>query len=193
MTGRGPDLDAFLPAIAAGDPEAFARWLALAEDPVRRSLRSFAAAVDTEAVLQEALLRVWQTAPRVAADGRPNALLRFAIRVARNAAIDETRRKHPSAWGDLDALERASLAAAEVVEPVVPDPLLRAAIARCRDALPPAPRAAFDARLTAATRGDRELADALSMQLNTFLKNVGRARTLLLACLAKSGITLEIG
>ena len=86
------DLDAHLPSIASGDAPAFGRWLAGAEEPVRRSLRSFAAVVDAEAVLLETLLRVWQVAPRVERDGQPNALLRVALRIARNAAIDEVRR-----------------------------------------------------------------------------------------------------
>ena len=64
------DLDAELPSIIAGDADAFGRWLAGAERPVRESLRSFAAVIDAEAVLQEALLRVWQVAPRFQPDGR---------------------------------------------------------------------------------------------------------------------------
>jgi len=76
------DLDVHLPAIGAGDPEAFARWVAGAELPLRQALRSFAAACDTEAALQETLLRVWQLAPKVAPDGRGNSLLRFAHRNA---------------------------------------------------------------------------------------------------------------
>jgi hypothetical protein len=45
-------------AIAAGDASAFARWMRGAERPIRESLRRYAASVDTEAVLQESLLRV---------------------------------------------------------------------------------------------------------------------------------------
>ena len=66
---------ATLAAIAAGDAAAFGQWVASAEDPVRRGLRVFAASVDTEAVVQEAFLRVWQVAPRFTHDGKPNALL----------------------------------------------------------------------------------------------------------------------
>ena len=86
------DLDTFLPEIAAGDPEAFGRWVARAEDRVRGSLMSLCAHVDVEAVLQETLLRMWQVAPRVQPDGRPNALLRLAIRAAKNLAISELRK-----------------------------------------------------------------------------------------------------
>ena len=38
---------------------------------------------------------------------------------------------------------------------------------------------------------DLDLAEGLGMRLNTFLKNVGRAKSLLAECLRKSGITLE--
>lgn len=185
------DLDAELPAIARGDAAAFGRWMRSAEEPLRRSLRSFAPVVDTEAVLQEALLRVWQVAPRVEAD-RPNALLRLALRVARNTAIDEARRARVAPVDDA-ALERAATEALAQVEPVEPDPHLRALIEQCRDKLPPAPRQAFDARLEA--RGglaDRDLARKLRMQLNTFLKNVGRARALLLECLGRAGVVVEV-
>lgn len=45
------DLDRELPAIVAGDADAFARWVAGAEPALRRALRSFAARVDVEAVV----------------------------------------------------------------------------------------------------------------------------------------------
>jgi RNA polymerase sigma-70 factor (ECF subfamily) len=185
------DLDVHLPAIAAGDDQAFAAWLAGAEGTVRASLRSFAAVVDTEAVLQEALLRTWQVAPRIASDGRPNALLRLAVRIARNRAIDEVRRARVEPT-ELDALERAAHAEAPD-DPVVPDPLLRRLVERCREKLPPAPARALTARLEA--RGgvsDRDLAASLQQELNTFLKNVGRARALLVECLGRSGVVVEV-
>ena len=175
------DLDVHLPAIAAGDARAFAAWLAGAEAPLRRSLRRFARVVDTEAVLQEGLLRVWQVAPRIERDGKPNALLRMAHRIVGNAAIDETRRQR---------LPPPELAP-EPIDPTEPDPLLRRAIAECRDKLPPKPAQALTARL-GAHRSDAELAEGLGLKLNTFLQNVGRARKLLLECLALAGITLEV-
>ena len=78
------DLDVHLAAIVAGDTRAFGSWMAGAEARVRDSLRSFAQVVDTEAVLQETLLRTWQVAPRLVADGRPDGLLRMAIRIGRS-------------------------------------------------------------------------------------------------------------
>ena len=181
------DLDEHLGAIANGDAQAFARWLAHAEPSVRSTLRSFAHVVDTEAVLQEALLRTWQVAPRVRPDGRPNALLRLAVRIAKNAAIDEVRRMRPSEV-DPAVLERT----VSVGDPSPPDPLLRRAIERCHERLPSRPAAALTARLEGGA-ADRELATGLGMRLNTFLKNVGRARTLLLDCLRRAGVEVIRG
>jgi RNA polymerase sigma-70 factor (ECF subfamily) len=176
------DLDVHLVAIVAGDTAAFARWLAGAEASVRDSLRSFATVVDVEAVLQEALLRVWQVAPRFEPDGRPNGLVRFAVRIARNLAISEVRRRKATQPHDEDRdLPDEAVAA--------PDPMLRQAIAACRDALPPKPRQALDARL--AGGDDGELANVLGMRLNTFLQNVTRARALLADCLRKKGVPVE--
>ncbi|MBX2798609.1 MAG: sigma-70 family RNA polymerase sigma factor [Myxococcales bacterium] len=184
------DLDVHLPEIARGDASAFAAWLAHAEAPVRRSLASFAGTVDVEAVLQEALLRTWQVAPKVRPDGRPNALLRLALRIARNAAIDEVRRARVV---PMDAADLQRQLDAEGVEVAPPDPLLREALETCRGKLPAQPGKAMNARLAAsAGRTDRELAASVDMQLNTFLKNVGRARRFLVECLARAGVILEI-
>ena len=179
------DLDVYLPAIAGGDTVAFGRWMAGCEANVRASLRSFAAVIDVESVLQEALLRVWQVAPRFVPDGRPNGLLRFSIRIARNLAVSEVRRTRatPVEPNDLDvALAR---------DPDEPDPMLRKAIVDCRDKLPAKPRQAFDSRLASAGgQDDVELAESLGMKLNTFLQNFTRARNLLVDCLKKKGIAL---
>ena len=153
-----------------------------AEPAIRRSLSSFAAAVDTEAVLQEALLRVWQVAPRITPDGRPNALLRLGVRIARNLAIDQTRRAR------VRAVEPEELEVG--VEPSMPDPMLRRAIAECREQLAGPPAKALSARLEGRA-SDRALAARLGMKLNTFLKNVGRARKSLASCLRRRGIALE--
>jgi DNA-directed RNA polymerase specialized sigma24 family protein len=183
------DLDVHLAAIVAGDADAFARWMAGSEARVRDTLRSFAAVVDVEAILQEALLRVWQVAPRFVPDGRANGLLRLAIRIGRNLAVSELRRTRAEPV-DADDLE-AALAAAE--HPVAaPDPMLRDAIGDCRDKLPAKPRQALDARLASAGgQDDAELAVALGMRLNTFLQNFTRARQLLADCLGRRGIIID--
>jgi DNA-directed RNA polymerase specialized sigma24 family protein len=178
------DLDVHWREIAAGHARAFGRWMAGAERPMRESLRSFATRVDVEAVLQEALLRTWQVAPRLEPDGRPNALLRMALRIARNLAIDEARSASRSRTDD-----DATLDALEAPAPALPDPLLARAIQDCRAALPAKPAAALEARLEAqGAVPDVRLADRLGMQLNTFLQNFTRARKLLAQCLALRGI-----
>jgi DNA-directed RNA polymerase specialized sigma24 family protein len=181
------DLDEHLPAILARDATAFGRWMAGAEQPMRESLRSFAAAVDVESVLQEALLRVWQVAPRFEPDGRPNGLLRLGVRVARNLAVSEVRRMRAKPVPAED-LERV----AETAAPSPPDPMLRKVIEGCHDKLPDKPRQALASRLASAGGDDdATLAASLGMRLNTFLQNFTRARRLLAECLEKHGVTVE--
>lgn len=183
------DLDTHLPAIAAGDTAAFGRWLAGAEHRLRDSLRPYAARVDVEAVLQEALLRVWQVAPRHAPDGRPDSLFRLAIRVARNLAVDEVRRARLAPVPDEAAVAAHDAAAAAPFE--APDPFLRRAIEECRDRLPPKPAEALTIRIqNGGIEPDQALAERLGMQLNTFLQNFTRARKLLAECLERRRIDL---
>ncbi|MBL8955769.1 MAG: hypothetical protein JNK82_33655 [Myxococcaceae bacterium] len=177
--------DELLPLIAAGDTRAFGLWVAGCEHTLRLSLRRYAASVDTEAVLQEALLRVWQVAPKFQVDGRPDALLRFAQVAARNVALSEIRRLGTKPVDEAEG--DVAVAAAS------PDPLLRAAVKDCRDKLPGKPRDALDQRLeSAGGDDDHVLAERLGMKLNTFLQNFTRARKLLAECLKKRGIDLEM-
>jgi RNA polymerase sigma factor (sigma-70 family) len=183
------DLDVYLSAISAGDARSFGAWMALAEPSVRESLRSFASVVDVEAVLQEALLRVWQVAPRFERDGRPNGLLRLGVRIARNLAVSEVRRTKAQPTDERD-LETA-LAEIEP-SPNAPDPMLRGTIAKCRDKLPPKPRQVLDTRLACGGGlDDADLAESIGMRLNTFLQNFTRARQLLADCLRKHGVHVE--
>lgn len=187
----GGDLDHELPAIRGGDEGAFGRWMAAAEPELRRALRPLAASVDVEAVLQEALLRVWQVAPRLEVDGRGNSLLRLAITTARNVAISELRRLRPELSGD-EVIARAQLKIDAEIAPALPDPYLRVAIAQCREKLPRQPAQALDARLqSGGVDPDQTLAERLGMRLNTFLQNVTRARRFLLDCLKKRGVPVE--
>ena len=178
------DLDTHLVAIGAGDRRAFAAWVAGAEMALRATLRRYAALVDAEAVLQETLLRAWQLAPRVQPDGAPNALLRLAMRIARNLAIDEVRRRGrplPVQLHDEPAF----------TEPVA-DPWLRQLVIECREKLSPKPALALDARLgSAGAEPDTVLAARLHMRLNTFLQNVARARRQLADCLRRKGVAVE--
>jgi RNA polymerase sigma-70 factor (ECF subfamily) len=182
------DLDRYLPDIVAGDTTAFGRWVAGAEPRLRASLSSVAGQLDAEAMLQECLLRIWQVAPRFVPDGRPDGLVRLAIRIARNLSISELRRRRV-----VPALAIETLP--EPIDPgtsaAVPDPLLRRVIAMCREKLPSKPAAALAARLEGAWHPDGELARGLGMKLNTFLQNVGRARKLLAQCLRNHGVDVE--
>ncbi|MEZ6184820.1 MAG: sigma factor [Planctomycetota bacterium] len=186
------DLDVHLPAIRGGDAEAFGAWLVAAEPSLRRGLRSFAREVDVEAVLQEACLRTWQVAPRFAADGKPNGLVRLTHTIARNLAISELRKRARERPVDPELL--ASGRDAELAyEPSLPDPLLRATIQGCRDKLPPQPGRALAARLEAGGQvADATLAAGLALRKDTFLRNLSRARALLLECLRRAGVELGL-
>jgi RNA polymerase sigma-70 factor (ECF subfamily) len=185
------DLDEHLRAIVAGDADAFARWVARAEPSLRLSLRGLAAHVDVEAVVQEALLRVWQAAPRFVPDGRPNGLLRLGVRIAHNLAVSERRRLRASAVPE-DMIERLLEEAGEVAVEPAPDPILRRRIEECRDKLPERPSQALGGRLSCAGgEPDESIAARLGMRLNTFLQNFTRARRLLAECLEAHGLRLE--
>jgi len=188
------DLDQPLPRIAAGDQAAFAEWMRGAEPRIRDSLRSFAAAVDVEAAVQETLLRVWQVAPRFVPDGRENGLLRLAIRIGRNFAISQLRRRRlepaliEALEADAQAAEDSALAPARAS-----DPLLRRRIAECLRRLPRQPGRALAARLdSGGFEPDETLAAGLRMRRNTFLQNVTRARQLVAACLERHGVDLAM-
>lgn len=185
------DLDGYLGEIVAGDADAFGRWVACAEPEVRASLRPLAAMVDAEAVLQEALLRVWQTAPRFRPDGEPNGLLRLAVRIARNLALGEVRRTRPELT-DSAELEGALLERSGADPRGAPDPLLRRLIEECRKMLPGKPAQALEQRLLSwGAEPDEVLAQRVGMKLNTFLQNFTRARRFLAECLKGRGVDLE--
>lgn len=175
----------------AGRPPHFAAWMALVERPLRSSLRRFARAVDVEVVLQETLLRMWIAARET---GRvfegENASLRFALRVARNVALEEVRR---CGHGRLVALDDL----AGDIEPAVPpvpieDHGLFHAIRECIERLGGKPRRALLERLVNGHESsDRDLARTLSMTTNTFLQNIVRARRAVAKCLAGKGVPLQ--
>jgi len=181
------NLDEYLPGIVVGDQDSFARWMAGAERPIRESLRRFAASVDTEAAVQETLLRVWLVARRCRPDGQPNSLLRFAIGIARNLALSEIRRRRRE-----ESIADAPEPPAPAADPSLPDPGLREIIRRCLDKLPPKPAAALRARIeSAGAEPDSRLADGLGMRLNTLLQNITRARRLVAQCLQQAGIEVH--
>src|SRR5688500_11678690 len=144
------DLDHLHLAISSGDALAFGRFMASVEGPLRRSLRPFAAKVDIEAVVQEAFLRLWQVAPRYAPDGRENGMFRLVLRIAKNLALDDLKRRREEPIGEM---EEPSVNVPDV------DPMLRALIAECFGKLPPRPTMALQARLEdGGAEGDETLA-----------------------------------
>ena len=171
-----------------GDVGAFANWMALVERPVRGSLRRFARAIDVESAVQETFLRMWLARQDQEREFTgENASMRFALRVARNVALEEVRRArldHLVALDDLDPSSEPSIDPA----PLADKGLLRA-IKNCVSRLRGKPRDALLARLA---RGhelhDRDVAASLGMAVNTFLQNVVRARKLVAVCLEGKGL-----
>ena len=181
------DLDIYLEGIQARDEQAFAAWLAGAEPAVRRSLRPFASSVDVEAVIQEALLRVWVLAPNHSPDGKTNSLLRLAVRIARNLAVDEARRMNRLVdFDDADVSTDALHGTASF-----PDSLFHRLVRFCLDQLTGKPRLALQSWLNAEGESDTQLAMPLGMAVNTFRKNVSRARKAVRQCLEDRGIKLQ--
>jgi RNA polymerase sigma-70 factor (ECF subfamily) len=183
------DRDALLPAIASGDVQAFAVWLRHGEPRIRSSLKRFARAVDTEAVLQETLLRLWRVAPRVAVDAKGDALARLGVQIAHNLAVDQLRRDRRLA--EQQRQELALLEPEALATTSESDPLLQRVLRECVERLPKQPAAALRSRVdNQGVDADETLAARIGMQLNTFLKNFGRARKLVLECLEGRGVSL---
>ena len=173
-------------AIRLGDADAFARWFAACEEPIRLSLRRFARQVDVEGVVQETALRVWQAAPTLEARGGPGYLLRWAVTVARHLAIDQARRAAREVPGGVDDDLPAPAPSRQ------PDPALWARIAECRGKLPARPAAALTARLAGdGTLSDRRLAEVVGMTFDAFRQNLARGRRLLEDCLRGFGIDVR--
>jgi RNA polymerase sigma-70 factor (ECF subfamily) len=182
-------IDQTYDAVKSGSQSGFADWLRLVELPLRASLRSFATAVDVEAIMQEGLLRMWQLAPTLELEGC-DASLRYALRLMRNLALAEARRLRRISPAELDELEK--LPGASVDPDPLPDPALRRLIRKCIAQLPRRPREALLARLDdGGRRPDREIAEHLHMRRNTFFQNITRARRLMRECLERHGVTPE--
>ena len=171
-----------------GSRSGYRDWLRLVDIPLRKSLRSFARQVDVEAVLQEGLLKMWVLAPRVAPGLKgDNASLRYAHVLIRRLALAEAGRS-----GRTVELDPDKHGAELTIEPVAPaDEGLRQAIMTCLGKLPSRPGQALGRRLAGdGSEPDREVALGLGMKLNTFYKNIGRARELLARCLESHGVRI---
>tara|TARA_B100000609_G_C17222459_1_gene441241 strand:- start:10948 stop:11538 length:591 start_codon:yes stop_codon:yes gene_type:complete len=192
VASKTADLDIYLADIVAGNEVAFGHWMRGAQRLLRGSLQSFATSVDTEAVLQEALLRTWQIAPKVEPDGKPNTLLRVSLRITRNLAISEARKHKRVQYAPDRTLEKQLESQSDGPPPSPPDPMLRRALQDCEEKLPEKPKQVFKARIhSQGGEADLHLAQALSMRKNTFLQNFSRARKFLLECLRAAGVDLE--
>lgn len=179
------DLDTLWQDACAGDRRSFGDWVGRVERPIRLSLHRWARSVDVEVLVQETCMRMWvragdSTEPELTGT---NASLRYAIKMAKNFARNEARkRKHEAVTAPEDMPD-------SVVEPAPdPEPALGLAIRDCLDALEGKLRQVMLSRLESEGREpDRNLAEALGMQLNTFLQNIVRARRRLDACLDGKG------
>ena len=173
-------------AIVERDEEAFNRWFARCEDRLRRSLQSFAASVDVEAVVQETGFQIWQhDAARIRPDGTPNFLLRWACIVARRQAINIAKRHRRSIPLEPDAEGIALTAETRA------DPFLRTRIRQCVEKLPEQSRRTIAARIRDDGRhSDRELATAIGFRFDTFRQNLARGRRALVDCLLTLGIRI---
>ncbi len=167
-----------------GSHGGFTSWVSFCEPQLRRSLRSFARAVDVEAIVNEGLTRMWVLAPTLRLSGE-DASLKFALRLVRNLAISEARRN-----GRTVPIDDLGNHPEEVVAPDPPsDPGLRRVLQRCLERLPGTARKALEARRTG--RPDRESAEKLTMRINTFLQNVTRGRRALAECLERNGVRVQ--
>jgi RNA polymerase sigma factor (sigma-70 family) len=174
-------------AIVRRDEDAFKRWLERAHIPLRLSLKSFAAVVDVEVVVQETAIRVWDHASTIKPDGRPAFALRWAVITARNNALNAVKRAHRDERFR-DQLDRSDAQ----IEPAALDPFLRSRIHRCRERLPAALRRVIDVLLSdGGQRSPRECATANHMSYDAFRQNLSRGRRALEDCLREHGIRIK--
>jgi RNA polymerase sigma-70 factor (ECF subfamily) len=198
-------------AIVARDQHAFNEWHKRYEIRLRRSLRSFADVVDPEAALQEALLRMWQTAPVVKPDGHraiepdgPDFLYRWTVTVAHRNALNRLKRSaredlvgrvelvadvRPRDDNAVGGRTRKRIGEQDTYKERTADPMLRERIGRCANQLTGKLRNALRARIRdEGQRNDSELAAELGTTHDAFRKQIGRFRDAVEQCLLRHGI-----
>lgn len=183
------ELDALWEQACTRNPRAFGQWAGRVERPVRLYLRPWAARVDVECIVQEALLRMWLRANDDEAEPLEgeNASLRFCCRVAWNLARNESRKRARETVTDPQEMPEVSVGPEEPSSPG-----LRRAIADCVQALGEKLRSALLARLEdRGASGDVAIAESLRLKKNTFLQNIVRARKQVAACLEGKGVAFE--
>lgn len=181
------EIDELWARVWRGDREAFGDWMGRVERPIRRSLSRFARNVEPEVVVQETLMRMWVLAQKSDRElNGADASLRFAIRMARNIALNELRRR----GREVPLPEDDDF---EQTPPEPPsDPALARAIRDCLDRLAGQPLKAMRARIELGHQmADKVLAQMLGMTTNTLLQNIVRARRQIAGCLEGKGIPRE--
>lgn len=181
------EVDELWARVGGGDREAFGDWMGRVERPIRRSLSRFARNVEPEVVVQETLLRMWLLAQNRDRElTGADASLRYALRMARNLALNELRRREREVpLHEDDDFEQTA--------PEPPsDPALARAIRDCLDRLAGQPLKAIRARIELGHQmADKVLAQMLGMTTNTLLQNIVRARRQIADCLEGKGIPRE--
>jgi DNA-directed RNA polymerase specialized sigma24 family protein len=183
------EVDELWSRIPLDGERAFGQWAGRVERPVRLYLRPWAASVDVECIVQEALLRMWLRANDDGAEPLTgeNASLRFCCRVAWNLARNESRKRARETVTDPQGMPEVSVGPEEPSSPG-----LRQAIADCVQALGEKLRSSLLARLEdRGLSGDVAIAESLAMTKNTFLQNIVRARKQVAACLGGKGVAIE--
>jgi DNA-directed RNA polymerase specialized sigma24 family protein len=182
------EIDEHWAKVCSGDRRALGNWMGRVERPIRRALQPFARAIDAETVVQETLLRMWQFAQERETElTGDDASLRYAIRMSRNLARNMARK-----WGRMTFLPPEDLPEPGVEPEPPPDPFLRRAIRECFDRLAKKPLLVLQARLAGGHHSaDEALAAGIGMKMNTFIKNIVRARQQLAQCLRAKGVDLE--
>ena len=174
-------------AIVRRDEDAFKRWLERILIDLRLSLQRFAKIVDVEVVVQETAILVWERTSTIVPDGRPAFLLRWAIRVARNKALNDVKR----AQRDVPLHEPSERSETQSGRAGA-DPFLRARIHSCHERLPTALRRVIDMILAdGGQQSARESATAGGMSYDAFRQNLARGRRALVNCLKEHGIDIR--
>ncbi len=176
--------------LAARDPAALREMIARHGTALHRvAYRMTGDAHEAEDIVQEALLRLWDNAPAIAAKhpvgSQAAARLRLGgwlQRVATNLAIDRLRRARRLSGGEVPEEEDGAPLADEVIEAGERDNLARALVL----ALPERQRAAIVLTYYEELP-NAEAAEAMDMNIKAFESLLHRARTALRQALTAQG------
>lgn len=166
------------------DEVAFAALVELYSGPVFRIVhRMLPDRMEAESIVQETFWRFWQVLPRYGAD-RP--LLPYLATIASNLARDLFRRERRIEQLPVDELPESGLREDAPLERLVEDARTRERLAQCVRQLPFAYRSVIALRYEAGMSYE-QIAEALSLPLNTVRTHLRRARELLRRQLEEAG------